>query len=234
MKKTIFTLMIALATMAVSSCGGGSGSKASSGGMFGNIPQTIEKYQQETKEINAGLNESNYQKDLAKIDELKTETIAKLEKEGASLNGKELMASVDENELKIESPLTLVYKNVFSNVKCVEFGLDGKIVAANDLKLDIKPSDLKGRDMLGGKSTVVTAKLPVHIEFLDKEGNVVDTRTIGNLVADNNGEEAVVKAGSAVDFSICSLPISDKFVDVVSARVVVDPSKALTSETMPE
>ena len=232
MKKSLFSLMIGIAAMALSSCGGGSAE--SSNGMFGNIPQTIEKYDQKKKELNAGLNESNYQKNLAKIDELKKETIAKLEKEGEALNGKELKVSVDEAEIKIETPLTLVYKNVFSNVQAVEFGLDGKIVASKDLKLEISPSDLKGRDMLGGKTTIVTAKLPVHIEFLDCEGIVVDTRTIGNFVADNNGEEAIIMAGTAVDFSICSLPVSNKFINVVSARVVVDLAKGLTSETMPE
>lgn len=225
--------MIGIATIAMSSCGGG-GSNDSYDGMFGNIPQTLEKYDQEKKNLNANLNESNYQKNLAKIDELKAETIAKLEKEGESLNDKQLIVTVDENEIKIDTPLTLVYKNVFSNVQAVEFGLDGKIVAAEDLKLEINPSDLKGRELLGGKTTVVTAKLPVHIEFLDNDGNIIDTRTIGNFVADNNGEEAIIKTGTSVDFSICSLPISDKFINVVSARVVIDLTKGLTSERMPE
>lgn len=233
MKKSILSIMFGTAVIALSSCGG-SGGGSSSDGMFGGIPETLEKYEQERKELNAGLNESNYKKDLAKIEDLKAETISKLEKEGEALNGKELAVSVDENELKIETPLKLVYKNVFSNVQAVEFGFDGKIVAAKDLKLEISSSDLKGREMLGGKSTVVTAKLPVHIEFLDKDGNVVDTRTIGNLVADNNGEEAIIKTGTAIDFKIGSLPVSEKYVNVASARLVIDLTKGLTSETMPE
>lgn len=227
--------MIGSAIFTLSSCGGGgNASNGSSDGMFGDIPQTLEKYDQERKALNDGLTESNYKKNLAEIDELKTETISELEKEGNALNGKELPVSVDEAEFKIETPLTLVFKNVFSNVQAVEFGLDGKLVAAKDLKLEIAPSDLKGRDMLGGKTTVVTAKLPVHIEFLDGEGNVVDTRTIGNIEADNNGSEAIVKAGTAVDFGICSLPVNTKFVNVKSARVVVDLTKGLTSEKMPD
>lgn len=232
MKKSLLALMIGVTVMAMSSCGG-AGSNDSSGGMFGNIPQTIEKYDREKTDLNAGLNESNYKKDLAKLEDLKSETISKLEKEGEALNGKELAVSVDENELKIETPLKLVYKNVFSNVQAVEFGLDGKIIAAKDLKLEINPSDLKGRDLLGGKTSVVTATLPVKIEFLDSEGNIIDTRTIGNLVADISGEEAVVKAGSAIDFKICSLPVNVKFVNVASARLAVDLTKGYTSESMP-
>lgn len=233
MKKIIYSLMFGVAVWALSSCSG-SGSSGSSDNMFGDIPATIEKYDQEKKALNDGLTESNYDKELGKIEELKKSTIAKLEKEGEALNGKELTVSADENELKVETPLTLVYKNVFSNVQAVEFGLDGKVVAAKDLKLEINPSDLKGRDLFGGKSTVVTVKLPVKVEFLDIDGNVIDERTIGNLPAENNGEEAIVKAGTAADLAICSLPISDKFVNVVTARVVVDLTKGLASETMPE
>ena len=234
MKTTLCSLTIAIAAMTLSSCGGAGNGHGGSNGMFGKIPQTIEKYDSEKKALNAGMTESNYKKNLAKIDELKAETSEKLEKEALNLNGKELAVTVDENNLKIATPLTLVYKNVFSNMQAVEFGLDGKLVAAADIKLDIAPSDLKGREMLGGKTTVVTAKLPVHIEFLDDQATVVDTRTIGYLVADNNGNEAVVKTGSAVDFAICSIPVSDKFINVKSARVVIDPSKGLTSETMPQ
>ena len=225
--------MLGIAVLAMSSCGGAE-SKGSSDGMFGDIPQTIEKYDQQKKDLNAGLNESNYKKDLAKLDDLKAETKSKLEEEGEALNGKELAVSFDENELKIETPLKLVYKNVFSNIQAVEFGVDGKIVAAKDLKLEIAPSDLKGRELLGGKTTVVTAKLPVHIEFLDSEGNILDTRTIGNFIADNNGEEAVIKTGTPIDFGIGSIPVSDKYINVTSAKLVIDLTKGLTSETMPE
>lgn len=232
MKKTLFSLMFGVAVIALSSCGGAS--KGSSNGMFGDIPQTLENYEQERKKLDAGLTDSNYQKQLAKIDELKAETIEKLAKEGESLNGKELPVTVNEDELSIESPLTLVYKNVFSNVQAVEFGFDGKIAAAKDLKLEINPSDLKGRDLLGGKTTVVTAKLPVSIEFLDSEGNVVVSRTIGNFEADNNGTEAVIKTGSLVDFSISSLPVNTKFINVASARLCIDLTKGLTSEKMPD
>lgn len=231
MKVNFSLLMVGMTAMVLSSCGG-SGSNGSSDGMFGGIPETIQKYDDEKKSLNAGLNESNYEKGLAKIDELKTETIAKLEKEGEALNGKELPVS-DNEDLKIETPLTLVYKDVFSNVAAVEFTLDGKIVAAKDIKIEINPSDLKGRDMLGGKKTVVTAYTLVQLELLDSEGNVVDTRAIGNLTADNNGEEAIVKAGTAAEF-IGSFPVSDKYINVASARLAIDATKGLTSEKMEE
>lgn len=230
MKKLSSFLMVGVAVIALSGCGG-SGTSGSSDGMFGGIPATIEKYDKEKKALNDGITESNYKENLAKIDEMKAETMANLEKEGQALNGKELPVSVNEEELKIEAPLTFVYKDVFSNVAAVDFGLDGKIVAAKDLKLEINPSDLKGRDLLGGKMTIVTAYVPVSLELSDNEGNIVESRTIGNLTADNNGKEAIVKAGTAMEF-IGTFPVSDKYVNVTSARLSVDLTKGLTSEKL--
>lgn len=232
MKKIISLLMVSVIVMALSGCGG-SHSDSSSEGMFGKIPETIKKYDDEKKSLNNGLNESNYKKELSKIDDLKAETIAMLEKEGEALNGKELPVSCNEEELKIETPLTLVYKNVFSHVAAVEFTLDGKIIAAKDIKLEIAPSDLKGREMLNGKKTIVTAYTQIQLELLDKEGNVVKSQAIGNLTAENNGEEAIVKAGTPMDF-VGSFPVSDKYINVVSARLIIDPAKGMTSEKMPE
>lgn len=224
--------MAGLFILSVTSCAGNSGNAGSSDGLFGAIPQTLTDYEKKQASIKDGMDDSNYRNKEAESKELKEATKAKLEEQGQALNGKELAVSTDEEELKVDKALTLVFKNVFSNLKAVEFGLDGNVLAAKDLKLDLNPSDLKGRELLGGKTSVVTVKLPVHIEFLDAGGNIVDTRTIGSLVADNNGTESIVKAGTAIDFN-GSVPVSAKFIDVASARLVIDLTKALTSETMP-
>lgn len=226
MKKSISLFLLGIAAMTLSGCGG----SGSSDGMFGNIPQTIEKYQEESKALKSGINASNYQKKQEEADKLKAETLAKLEKEGEALNGKELKASVNENELKIETPLTFVFKNVFSNVAAVEFTLDGNIVAANDIPLEVRASDLTyDIDFFGKEKGMMVVKVPVHLEFLDKENNVLDTRTIGFMIADNNGENAVLKQGASMDHQGGSLPINGKLVDATSARIVLDLSNVLTS-----
>lgn len=229
MKKSLFSLMIAFAAIAISGCGGGS--NVSSDGMFGNIPQTIEKYDQEKKELNAGLNESNYQKKLAKIEDLKSETIAKLEKEGEGLNGKELTVSVDEAELKIETPLTWVYKSVFSNVAAVEFNLNGKIEVVKELPLDVKVSDLTyDKDFFGKEKGCMVVKVPVHLEFLDKENKVLNTCTLGFMIADNDGSKAVVKQGTTMDQQGAgSVAVNARLGNAVSARVILDMTNILTS-----
>ena len=217
------------AIVALTSCGGGA--SGSSDGMFGGIPQTIEKYDQESKDLKSGMDASNYQDKLAKAEQLKAETIAKLEKEGEAMNGKELTVSVDENELKVETPLTWVYKSVFSNVRAVEFNLDGQIVASNEIPLNVAASDLTyDKDFLGKEKGLTVVKVPVHLEFLDAENNVVDTRTIGFMIADNDGEKAVVKQGAAMSTEGAgSVTVNDKLVNAVSARVVLDMTNILTS-----
>ena len=222
-------MMFALIAATLASCGGGADNSLS--GLFGNIPGTLEKYNTERKSVESSANKDNYEKVSKQIDKLKEETTAKLEEYAKSLNGKELPIVVNESELKVEEPLTLEFKNVFSNLKAVEFGLAGKVVAAADLTLNIPAGDLKKDDWLGGSNVVITAYLPVHIEFLDKEGNVVDTRTIGKLTAENDGEKAVIVAGTPIEFN-STIPVSDKYVNVESARLAIDLSKGLTSRNL--
>lgn len=222
--------MIGMAIMVLSSCNG-SGNTESSDGMFGGIPQTLEKYKQESGALTSGMDESNYKDKLAKSEELKKETIAKLEKEGEALNGKELAVSVDDNELKIESPLTWSYKSVFSNVQAVDFNLNGKIVVSKEIPLEVKVSDLSfEKDFLGKEKGLMVVKVPVHLEFLDKENNVLVTRTLGFMIANNDGEKAVLKEGTVMDTQGAgSVPVNVQMINADSARVLLDMSNILTS-----
>lgn len=225
--KTLSHIAVCLLLISfMTSCGDGQSSSSSK--LFGSIPGTLESYNSERESIESSAGKDNYKEVSQKIDNLKEETTAKLEETAKSLNGKEFPVAVSKSELKVEEPLTLEFKNVFSNLKAVEFGLTGKIVAATDLALSIPASDLKDDDLLGGSKVVITAYLPVHLEFLDKEENVVDTRTIGRFTADNNGETAVIKTGTPIELN-GTIPVSDKYVTVESARLVIDLDKGLTS-----
>ena len=223
MKKLNLSLIAGLALMIMSGCS----SKESSDGMFGGIPATIEKYNQEKKSLESKSSDSN----LAKIEELKSETIAKLEKEGQALNGKELTVTVDEKELKIETPLTWAYKSVSSNVQSVDFDLNGKIVSSNDIPLQVNTGDLTfEKDFLGKEKGLMVVKVPVHLEFLDNENKVLATRTLGFMNADNDGEKAVVKTGTVMDRQGAgSVPVNDQLINATSARIKLDMTNILTS-----
>lgn len=228
MKTILKTGLFLLAAGALASCGGNSNSSSSSS-LFGPIPGIIENYDSERDALESNVNENNFKENSEKIDKLKEETIAKLTKEGEALNGKELPAAMNEAEMKAEQPLTLVYDNVSTGgTMSVVYKLDGKVVAANDLTLTIDPADLKGETLLSGSKVDVTVTLPVQIEFLDKEGNVVDTRTIGRFPAENNGETAVIKAGTPIELQ-ASIPVGVKYAKVESARLTIDLSKGLAS-----
>lgn len=223
MKKLNLSLIAGLAIMVMSGCS----SKESSDGMFGGIPATIEKYNQEKKSLESKSSDSN----LAKIEELKSETVAKLEKEGQALNGKELTVTVDEKELKIETPLTWAYKSVSSNVQSVDFDLNGKIVSSNDIPLQVNTGDLTfEKDFLGKEKGLMVVKVPVHLEFLDNENKVLATRTLGFMNADNDGEKAVVKTGTVMDRQGAgSVPVNDQLINATSARIKLDMTNILTS-----
>lgn len=226
-KAGLFMLVIACLT----SCGGGTGTSSSSG-LFGTIPGLINKYDSEQESLKSEMNENNFKKISEKINKLKEETTAKISEEGQSLNGKELPVGMNEEDLKVEQPITLAYKGESKGATLhADFDLSGKIVAAKDLTLNLDPKDLKGESLLGGGKIVVTVTLPVHIEFSDKEGNVVDSRTIGRLAAENNGETAVIKAGTPIEFNGL-IPVSKKYLNVESARLVIDLNKGLASRNL--
>lgn len=221
--KTLINLSVAcLLALALPSCGGSIGS---SSGCFGKIPATITKYEKESKEATAKLNENNYSKFNKKIEELKAETKATVEEEAKALNGKEIPVSVDETQLKIEQPLTLAFESM--NHLTPMFKLDGNVVAATDLTLNADPSDLKSETLLGGGKITVTVRMPVDIEFLDKDGNVVQNRkrSIGEIKAENLGTSAVVKAGTPVELKY-NFPVDEEMEGVESLRLVIDLSKA--------
>ena len=231
MKSIFKTGLFMLVIACLSSCGSGNGTSSSSR-LFGNIPGLINKYDSEKESLKSEMNENNFKKISEKIDKLKEETIAKISEEGQSFNGKELPIAMNEEELKVEQPVTLLYKGESKGATLhADFDLAGKIVAAKDLTLNIDPKDLKGESLLGGGKIVVTVTLPVHIEFSDKEGNVIDSRTIGRLAAENNGETAIIKAGTPIEFNGI-IPVTTKYLNVESARLVIDLNKGLASRSL--
>ena len=117
-----FTKLAALCSLSLflGSCGGSS----SSTGCFGDIPETVAKYEQESEEMASKMTQGNYSEIQEKIDGLKAETKTKVEEEAKALNGKEINATTDEAVLKIEQPLTLVFRNL-NGIRAM-FGLEGR------------------------------------------------------------------------------------------------------------
>ena len=146
------------------------------------------------------------------------------EKAATELNGKEISCAVDEAQLKVEAPVTLAYESM-NNVRPV-FRFGGKVVAAKDLTLKADPSDLAGEELLSGAQVVISVKMPVAVDFLDKDGNVIHhINDIGTLEAANDGTTAVVKAGTPIDFCR-TFTVDDKMGGVASIRLSVELDKA--------
>lgn len=222
----LITGICLLAIAALSSCG-----SSSSSGCFGSIPETLAEYEQKSDEITSGINGDNYEKKQKEADELKENTKAEVEKIAGELNGKEISCSVDNAQLTIAKPVTLVFESM-NHIRPV-FTLGGEVVAAADMTLKADPSDLKGEKLLSGSEVIISVKMPVAVDFLDKDGNVVKhVNDIGTLEAANDGNAAVVKAGTPVDFCR-SFTVDESFVGVESIRLAVELDKApYTSRTL--
>ena len=106
------------------------------------------------------------------------------------------------------------------------FKLEGKVVASADLSLNADPSDLKGEELLSGGKVTVTVTMPVALDILDKDGNVLrHTNEIGVLPAENLGTSAVVKAGTPVDLNGC-IVVDKELEGATTFRLSIDLSKA--------
>lgn len=207
----------------MSSCGGSGGSSSSSG-CFGAIPEMLDSYKAKEQKIKSETNANNYGKMQEEADALKKKTAEEVEKVAVSLDGKELNCSVDEAYLKIEEPVKIKFDKMNEIYPWYKF--DMKIVAANDIPLKADPSRLKQYPVDGNDKTKVL--LPVNLEYLDKDGNVVkEIKTVGNLVAENDGTTAIVKAGTpfVTDYTIA---VSGDLLGAESIRFVVNPEKEPT------
>lgn len=223
MKTKFIFIASTFVAILLSACGNSGSSSSSSSGIFGNIPEQMKEYDLKTDELHAKINNDNYAKIQKQLDDLKAKYKENLTKESEAINGKEVPVEIDTEILKQEGPFTIVYQSM--NNKAPNLGFDGKIVAVKDLKLNIGEKDLKPSPYLSGDFKVVV-KMPVGIEFIDKEGNVVLTRNeIGTLPAENNGTSAVVKAGTPINFKDRSFPMSPKMADVTKIKLFVDLEK---------
>ncbi|MDE5975305.1 MAG: hypothetical protein K2G69_02010 [Muribaculaceae bacterium] len=223
MNKKIIFIASAFVAILLSACGSNGSSSSNSSGIFGKIPGQMKEYDLEKDELQAKINSDNYSKISKQLDELKANYKEELTKESEAINGKEVPMEADAELLKVESPLTLAYLSM--NNSAPNLGFAGKIVAAKNLTLNIGEKDLKPSPYLSGNYKV-EVKMPVGIDFLDKEGNVVLTRNeIGVLPAVNDGTTAVVKAGTPIEFGKRSFPMSEKMSDVTKVRLFLDLEK---------
>lgn len=205
-----------LVVASMSSCGESTGT-SSSNGCFGQIPGMIDSYKTKLNKIKSKENDKNYEAIYEQTEALTNEVSAEIEKVAIEMDGKELQCNVDEACLKINKPVKIKFKSMNKVWPWYEF--DTEVVAAKDLVLKADPSKLK-------QSRVYDkVRMPVNLEYLDKEGNVVKTiESVGNFEAEDDGETAVIKAGTPIEFSY-TIAVTEELLDAESIRFVVDLDK---------
>lgn len=203
------------------SCGDSAGS-SSSKGCFGDIPNKIESYQQKSEKIKSGMSEKNYEKKKKEDMDLQNKTAAEIEAIAKELDGKELVCIVDENCLKIVQPVKIKFDSM--NKFYPWFKFDTEIVAANDMILKADPSRLKQPAVFKDQE-IRPVKMPVMLEYLDKDGNVVkEEKSIGSFPAENDGKTAVIKAGTPLNIEH-TIAVNSDLIGAESIRLVIDLDK---------
>lgn len=215
------TITLALAAI-LASCG--NGSNGNSDCCFGSIPDNIKDYEMKCADMKSEMNEKNYSELSEKEEQLKTELTAKNEEAAKELSGREIKATTKPSQLIADGPVTLVYDSM--NHYRPVFRLGGKVSAAADLQLNIDPAELKGETLLSGAQVSVSVKMPVALEFLGKDGKVIKTLSdIGTLNAVTEGDKAIVKAGTPVDFCR-TFTVGEDMDGVESIKLSCDPKAA--------
>lgn len=206
--------------MSLSSCGGSSSS--SSTGCFGKIPGMIDSYKNKNQKIKSETNEKNFGKKLEEADALEKETAVDVEKVAISLDGKELDCSMDEVYLKKNNPVKIKFEKMNGIYPWYKF--DTEVVAATDIPLKVNDtSRLKQYPIDGIDKTKVL--MPVKMEYLDKDGNVVkQINSVGNFRAENDGKTAVIKAGTPIVFHE-TIAVSEDLLGAESIRFILDLDK---------
>lgn len=220
MKATFPAAVLCALAVTLASCGGGS----SSSGLFGGIISAQQNYEEKSDKLTGSMNEHNYQSRQEEADKLKEETARKIEADATGLSGREAPCEAEASQLAIKEPITLLFDGM--NHLRPMFKLEGKVVASADLSLNADPSDLKGEKLLSGGKVTVTVTMPVALDILDKDGNVLrHMNEIGVLPAENLGTSAVVKAGTPVDLNGC-IVVDKELEGATTFRLSIDLSKA--------
>lgn len=179
-----------IATFALTACSGGSSSNTN---LFGDVPEILQKYDEEQDALKEkGKNiksEEEKAKLIAESKKVDEEYTAKVETASKKLDGKAL--DVTSEDFDITTPISLTYEEISSAKKLnPKFKVNGEAKTTKEIAL---------------AQTVFSTKCPVQIVGFDAEGNEVYHLQVGTVeVATENGQSTVA-AGAPVEFTTLTL-----------------------------
>lgn len=191
---------LAIAAVAMTSCGGGkTGSSASSDALlFGAVPGIYLNYEQETNALLEEAQASDNPKDLQAIDEkgeaLKENLQGELEKAAQTWSGTTLEVTTGE-ELKVNTPLTVTFDG-FSSSTSPKFTLAGDVETTQEINANYN------KDLLKYYSTRQNELLTFGVLLigLDEQGQEITSQRIGSLQLAWANDQVVISAGTKVVF----------------------------------
>ncbi|MGM9816383.1 MAG: hypothetical protein ACI304_04925 [Lepagella sp.] len=195
LKLAAIALVSLISLPILSSCGGASGGS----GLFGGLPDKFADMQKEQDALREEAKKIENEQDKAKLieksEKMKEEWTVKIENEAKALDGKEI--SFADSDIKVSKPVSLTYTDFFSKLDLTPaFKVNGEAAAA----VDITPESKYALD-----------RFSVYVVGYDDAGQETFQSKVGSIKAEVNGDKAVVKAGTPVEFD--TLQFSDKKVE---------------------
>lgn len=218
--KTIKRIMMAfLGVFALSACSGGASTENCP--VFGEVPGIYADYQAKCDKINeSALNsEGDYRKASAQKDELKEQYRSKIEEAGKKLAGKPIEIAPGE-DFKVVKPISLSFKEFANSVNAM-FNVDGEVVTAKDVVMEVSNSWLNSHD-------VNYLMLPLLLIGCDENGAEVTSARIGTFegfkVVDG---KLILPAGTKAELQ--PVPYGDNdydsYIKVKTVKLALDTSK---------
>ena len=192
-----FYSAVAIAALALASCGGGGGASSSSL-LFGAVPGVYLNYETETAALLEKAEKSNDIKDLQAINEegeaLKEALHGELEKAAQAWSGTTLDVAVGE-ELKVVAPVTVAFDGFFSSTS-PQFTLAGDVETVQEINANYSA------DLLKYYSTRQDQLLTygVFLIGLDEQGQELVSQRVGSVQLAWVNDQVVIPAGTKVAF----------------------------------
>lgn len=170
--------------------------------LFGDLPEISMEYRAKFKALYEAGDDSHDRSNLSLARQNSFEEAAK------DLNGNKI--NISDGEIKITSPVTMTFHGHILNG--VSFDLEGEAEAATDI---VRETKHRGRP------------LEVYIVGYDSNGVEVFDDRVGYISCEDDGEKAIIKAGTPVKFETIQFNIfeDENYPKATELKLVVEKNK---------
>ncbi len=218
-----FYSAIAIAALALASCGGGGSSSASDALLFGAVPGVYLEYEAEIAALLEKAQQSDNMNDLQTINEkgeaLKENLHGELEEAAQAWSGKTLDVAAGE-DLTVITPITVTFDGFFSSTS-PQYTLSGDVETAREIDAKYSANLLKYYS--SRQNELLT--YGVLLVGLDEQGQQIVSQRVGSVQLAWANDRVVIPAKTKVKFDsklAFNDGAADKYAKIKSLTLKVD------------